>query len=460
MKPQARVQAAIDVLDILQAQSRVPLDTVTGDYMRRRRYIGSKDRAAIAGYVYDIMRRWVRLGWHIERSGLPLNPRLRMMAYFIFDGANVKRVHDLFDGSKYAPEKLSEEEIKFINVIESEQRERSDPSKNSEHNKVDCRVGTDAPPRNEDLINHPDMPLEVICECPPRYADHLKTYFGEAFADEMRALLKPASLDMRVNVFKCPREKAKAYLSAAGVETDETLYSPWGLRARGKAYLSKTKAFAKGWVEIQDEGSQLIAHICDAQPGMQVLDFCAGAGGKTLALAAAMSCKGRIVAVDTDERRLMKGKDRYKKAGVSDMIEVRPLSEARQAKWLKRQKGKFDIVLCDVPCTGTGTWRRNPDMRWTVYGPSLEELIPIQADILDRACRAVKPGGKLVYATCSLLPQENEQQIEGFLSRNDDFELRPLDSARGLGHPYMRLTPHRHNTDGFFAAILRRKELS
>lgn len=428
MKPQARVQSAIDILQILEAQERVPLDTITGDYMRHRRYIGSKDRAAVAGYVYDMMRSHARLNWHIERAQLSPSPRLRMLVWLVCgEGANAKRIKDLFDASKYAPDNLSEDEEKLVAGLE----------------------GKD--------LDHKDMPVEVSCECPSLYADKLKAYFGDDFKVEMAALLESAPLDMRVNIFTCTREKAKDYLAAAGVETDETRYSPWGLRARGKAYLSKTKAFAKGWVEIQDEGSQLIAHVCDVKPGMQVLDYCAGAGGKTLALAAAMQRKGRIVAMDMDERRLMRGKERYKKAEVSDIIELRPLSEARQAKWLKRQKGKFDVVLCDVPCTGTGTWRRNPDMRWTVYGPPLEELTPIQAEILDRASAAVKPGGKLVYATCSLLPDENENQVEAFLKRHPDFKAQALDPALGLGTPYMRLTPHRHQTDGFFAAVLVRE---
>jgi 16S rRNA (cytosine967-C5)-methyltransferase len=182
----------------------------------------------------------------------------------------------------------------------------------------------------------------------------------------------------------------------------------------------------KGWVEIQDEGSQLIAYVCGVKPGMQVLDYCAGGGGKTLALAAAMQRKGRIVAMDTDARRLEKGKLRFKKAGISDIIEVRPLSDDRHRKWLKRQKGTFDIVLLDVPCSGSGTWRRNPDARWRSYGPSVEELLPVQAEILDKTVAVVKEGGRLVYATCSLLPEENEKQVEAFLVRHPEFEVEPL----------------------------------
>ncbi len=427
MKPQARIQATIDIFEKLP-ESRVPLDGVVGDYMRHRRYIGSKDRAYVAELVYEMMRSYARLEWWLESKKAEDTPRNRMIAYLMLaQEADKKRLTGLFDGSKYAPEPLSEEEIAFVQALEGQP------------------------------LEHKSMPPAARVECPPLYEEKLKTYFGEAFEAEMSALLSSATLDLRVNTFTCDVEKAKNYLEADGVKVDRTPYSPICLRARAKTYISRSKAWTKGWVEIQDEGSQLIAHVCDAQPGMQVLDYCAGAGGKTLALAAAMQRKGRIVAMDLDERRLNKGRVRYKKAGVADIIEVRALSEDKQRKWLKRQKEKFDIVLTDVPCTGTGTWRRNPDMRWTVYGPSLEELVEIQADIMDRASKAVKPGGKFVYATCSLLPDENEMQVEAFLARNPDFEVQPLDDTLKLGSPYMRLTPHRHQTDGFFAAVLVRK---
>lgn len=428
MKPQARIQAIIDVLTRAQENNRVPMDSVVGDYMRTRRYIGSKDRAFIAEHAYEIARAHARLGWWLEKNKQENTARNRTIAYFtLCEKIDQKRFKDLFDGSKYSPDELNEDELGFISKI----------------------TGQD--------LEHKNMPVAVRVECPELYENKLKAYFGDNFENEMRAMIPGATLDMRVNIFTCTLEKAKNYLEADGVKTEPTPHSPIGLRAQGKAYLARTKAFGKGWIEIQDEGSQLISQMCDAQPGMQVLDYCAGAGGKTLSLAAAMQRKGRIVAMDNDERRLNKGKERYKKAGVADIIETRCLADEKQRKWVKRQTEKFDIVLLDVPCTGTGTWRRNPDMRWTVYGPSLEELTDIQADIMERACKAVKPGRKLVYATCSLLPDENEDQIERFLKDHPEFEIQPIDKKRGLGSPFMRLTPHRHGTDGFFTAILIRK---
>ncbi|MCK5285131.1 MAG: RsmB/NOP family class I SAM-dependent RNA methyltransferase [Alphaproteobacteria bacterium] len=427
MKPQARIQATIEILERIDEQHRIPMDGVVGDYMRNRRYIGSKDRANVAERVYEIMRVHARIGWWLKKVSAQDTPRARVLAYVILiEQADDKRVKGLFDGSKYSPEPLTDKELSFSKKLYGQE------------------------------FAHSDMPDTIRVECPPVYEEKLKAYFGSSFEEEMTALISGATLDLRVNIFLSTRENAKEALEKDGVETDFTPYSPWGLRARSKVYLARTKPFIKGWVEIQDEGSQLIAHVCDAQPGMQVLDYCAGGGGKTLALAASMMRKGRIVAMDLDEKRLARGKDRYKKARLSDIVEIRALSEDKQRKWLKRQKEKFDIVLCDAPCSGTGTWRRNPDLRWREYGPSLEELLTVQAEILDRACRAVKIGGKLVYATCSFLPDENEMQIDAFLKTHPEFKVQPLDKSLGLGSPYMRLTPYRNKTDGFFTAVLAR----
>lgn len=430
MKPASRIQANIEIMESAAA-ARVPMDTRIGDYMRQRRYIGSKDRAEIAERAYNMMRAHARIGWWVEQLGLEDTPRNRVIIWLVLcEGADEKRIKDLFDGSKYAPDEPSAQELHISKTISKE------------------KIGAG--------IDHSDMPPEIAAECPPLYEDKLKNYFGDNFEVEMRAMLEPATLDLRVNNFLSSKDKAAASLEADKVKTTPTPHSPWGLRCESKAYLSKTKAFTKGWVEIQDEGSQLIAYMCGAKPGMQVLDYCAGGGGKTLALGSAMQRKGRIVAMDNDARRLERGRKRYKKAHIADIIEVRCLEDEKQRKWLKRQKEKFDIVLTDVPCSGTGTWRRNPDMRWCNFGPSLEELVETQADILERTAKLVKPGGRLVYATCSLLPDENEAQVEAFLKAHPEFEVQAV--PKELGEPYMRLTPHRHNTDGFFAAILVKKD--
>jgi 16S rRNA (cytosine967-C5)-methyltransferase len=207
-----------------------------------------------------------------------------------------------------------------------------------------------------------------------------------------------------------------------------------------------------------------VALVADARPGHQVVDFCSGAGGKALAMAATMDNKGRVVACDVLERRLERAADRLRRAGLHN-VETRALTSERDP-WVKRHKGKFDRVLVDAPCTGTGTWRRNPDSRWRLLGPGLSQLVGIQQSILDSAARLVRPGGRLIYATCSMLAEENERQIDTFLAGHPDFTVQPLDAVwpaaidsdpPPTGGPYLRLSPARHGTDGFFAAVMERQ---
>ena len=434
MTPSARVQAVFEIMQRIES-ARIPMDGTVGDYMRHRKYIGAKDRANIVERAYSIVRAYARLCWWIAKQGREPAPRLLLLAWLVLgEGVEASRIETLFDGSTYGPQSLGEDELAFIQALERH------------------------------TLDHPDMPEAARVECPPEWEVPMRARFGGDFVREMTAMMDSAPLDLRVNLRKLTREQAMQSLQKDRVETSPTRWSPWGLRAKGKAFLSHTKAFVKGMIEIQDEGSQLIAFLCHAQAGQQVLDYCAGAGGKTLALAAAMNNKGRIVACDIEESRLMKARPRFKRAGVADIIEVRPLSDEKNRKWLRRQKGTFDCVLVDAPCSGTGTWRRNPDMRWRAFGPKLEELRTTQAEILDRVGKTVKPGGRLVYATCSLLREENEAQVEAFLLRDPGFEILPLERAwpgeegePPCAGPFMRLTPGQHNTDGFFAAVLVRK---
>lgn len=431
MTPAARIQTNIQLIDTLD-KSHIPMDLTLGDYMRFRKYIGSKDRAEIVERSYNIVRSKARIEWWLSHKNYTRDSRSIIIFWLVLgEKCDANRVQQLFDGSKYGPSKLSESELAIISDL-------------STHD-----------------LDSEDMPEHVRFECPELYYEKLKSYFGENFDKEMKAFLNGATLDLRVNTWLSSIEKTQNYLEADGVNTDKTSFCPWGLRAKNKAYLSKTKAWQKGWIEIQDEGSQLIAYICNAKPGMQVLDYCAGAGGKTLALGSCMKNKGRIVATDNNSKRLEKGKKRIKKAGLHDIVEFKNLEDDKTRKWLKRQKGNFDIVLADVPCTGTGTWRRNPDMKWRVYGPSLEELMEIQQEIIKRCAKVVRKGGRLVYATCSLLPDENEKQIESFLKSNEDYKLLPLkdawpEGACPISGEYLRLTPYRNQTDGFFAAVLQR----
>jgi 16S rRNA (cytosine967-C5)-methyltransferase len=293
------------------------------------------------------------------------------------------------------------------------------------------------------------MPEAVRLEVPDWILPALRERFGPTLEPELAAMSEPAPLDLRVNLLKGTRDQALAALRAEGIEAEPTHLSPWGLRIPGRRAITTGPAFQSGLVEIQDEGSQMVAALVGAMPDMRVVDFCAGAGGKTLALAMTMGNQGHIVACDVSAPRLEGAVRRLRRAGVHN-VERHHLVPGD--KWAKRRAGGFDRVLVDAPCTGTGTWRRNPDARLRLKPIDLGELAPKQAAILDTAARLVRKGGRLVYATCSLLPQENELQVAAFLERHPDFALVPA----GPDGPYLSLTPRRHGTDGFFGAVLER----
>jgi 16S rRNA (cytosine967-C5)-methyltransferase len=432
MRDGARIQTAIDILEKI-ATGKTPMDNTIRDYLHHKRYIGSKDRKAIVEMVYDIVRATARLGWWVDKIKLADTPRSRAIAFLMLSGASPYDVTIRFTGEQYCPEELNSQEQKALEDLEGK------------------------------TLNHDDMPDAIQGECPEWATEFLKDLFGDDFAPQMSAMLEPAKIDLRVNTIKLDVEQAQSSLAKDGVETTRTTYAPYGLRAIGKPYMSATKAFHKGFVEIQDEGSQLIAHLCGVKPGMRVMDFCAGGGGKTLGLAAAMEGKGIIFALDNNSRRLEKGRRRYKKADVHN-VEVRSLEDEKNRKWLRRQKDAMDVVLVDAPCSSSGTWRRNPDLRWQFYGPTLEEIKLLQAEILARVADKVKIGGRLIYATCSLFKSENEEQMEAFLKAHPNYKIIPVPSVWGDQTPcpvetdFLRLTPKDHQTDGFFTAILERTE--
>lgn len=306
------------------------------------------------------------------------------------------------------------------------------------------------------------LPLAVATNLPDWLAEKLVTLLGEA---ETRALAEalntPAPVDLRVNTLKAKREQVQAGLAAEGFETVPTPYSPLGLRRKDRGPLAKTTAFTQGLFEIQDEGSQLISLLVEARRRESVVDFCAGAGGKTLHLGATMANTGTVYALDNAEWRLEKIKPRLKRAGLQNVhtIAIRDEHDAR----VKRLAGKMDRVLVDAPCSGTGTLRRNPDIKWREV--DLASITASQDSILDAASALVKPGGRLVYATCSLLREENEDVVARFLEHHPEFTVIPVNTIferREVGlrmdGPYMRLYPHVHDTDGFFAAVLQRQD--
>jgi 16S rRNA (cytosine967-C5)-methyltransferase len=424
MTPSARIQAVIDVLAEIIATPR-PADTLTSAYFRARRYIGSKDRQAINTMLFRIMREYHRLSWWIAKAGAEVNARTLTIAGMMF--AEELEKSDLpaaFSGGKYAPAPLTQEEEKLAEVIDGKQ-----------------------------LVSA-EMPERDRAECPEWAFEPLKKALNGGFAKEMDAMMHPAPLDLRVNAIKGDRDEVFEELKSDGFDVHKGELSPLSIRVFGRPQLAQHPLFKDGVIEIQDEGSQLVALLADAKPGEQVVDFCAGAGGKTLALGASMKNKGRVVAMDVLGGRLMRAKERFRRAGLQN-VETKELSSERD-KYVKRHVGHFDLVLVDAPCSGTGTWRRDPDKRWRQLGPGLSALVPLQKDILESACRMVKPGGRLVYATCSLLPEENELQVEGFLKDHKDFSVRPAKDIlplEGVGN-YLKVTPAQHNTDGFFAAVM------
>jgi 16S rRNA (cytosine967-C5)-methyltransferase len=416
MIPAARIQAVIELLADIIATPR-PADGTVSAYFRDRRFIGSKDRAAINVRTYRIIRTYHRLGWWIRKCGHEVKARTLVIADLMFEREHsVASIAETFSGERFTPEPLSEEELKLAKALDKQN------------------------------LEHPHLPLREKMECPTWAFEMLQKGLGERFESEMKAMLSPAPMDLRVNALKAKRDEVLAQLKNDGLDAHEGKLSPLSIRVFGRPQIAQHPLYLNGSIEIQDEGSQMIAVVADAKPGEQVVDFCAGAGGKTLALGASMNNKGRIVAMDVLEKRLEKARLRFRRAGLHN-IETRALTSERD-KWVKRHQNHFDLVLVDAPCTGTGTWRREPDKRWRTLGPEITELVPLQRSILESAYRLVKPGGRLVYATCSLLAEENENQVAAFIKDHPEFE------ASG---DFLKLTPAQHDTDGFFAATLKRK---
>jgi 16S rRNA (cytosine967-C5)-methyltransferase len=430
MTPAARLAAAIDLLAAVDLAPRRPADAVANDFFRARRYIGSGDRRAVSDRAWRVLRARRRLGWWLERVGAAAEPPQLVAASLLLEGWTPDAIALAWSGGRFAPARLAERDAAALARL-------------AHH-----------------TLDHPDMPAPVRLEIPDWLAPRLAARFGAAMEAELKALAVEAPLDLRVNLLKGTRADAQAALAAEGIAAEPTPLSPWGLRIAGRRAVTTGPAFQGGLVEIQDEGSQLVAGLVGAAPEMRVVDWCAGAGGKTLALAMTMANRGHIVACDVSASRLDGAVRRLRRAGVHNV--ERHLVEPGD-KWAKRRAGGFDRVLVDAPCTGVGTWRRNPDARLRLRESDLAELLPKQAAILDGAARLVRAGGRLVYATCSLLPEENEAQVDAFLAAHPGFSVVPLERAWTLpapvptAGPYLVLSPRVHGTDGFFAAVLERR---
>lgn len=430
MTPSARLAAAIEVAADIDARRRPAADALK-DWGLSHRFAGSGDRAAISSLVYDALRNRASARWLMNAD----TARATILGMLVVArGLNREAIAALFSGERFAPEALTQAEADALD--EARLVAAPDPIR----------------------ANVPDW----------LWPDFAATFGAEAVAEGI-ALSQRAPLDLRVNLLKTTRSALRSELAPLGAV--DTPYSPWGLRVplgpdgRGPAIQSEP-SFIDGRFEVQDEGSQLAALIADARPGETVLDLCAGAGGKTLELAAAMGNEGRIIATDSDIRRLAPIHDRLKRAGVT-CVEVRTPRAGQSA--LTDLAGKVDLALVDAPCSGSGTWRRNPDTKWRMRENSLADRARDQATVLDAAAPTIRRGGLLVYVTCSVLPRENDAAISGFLTRHPAFAIvPPAEAARSAdldvigrfvspGGQGLQLSPHRTGTDGFFIAVLRRK---
>jgi 16S rRNA (cytosine967-C5)-methyltransferase len=420
MTPAGQLAAAIDLLAEIEADAR-PADAVANSFFRNRRFIGAGDRREVSALVWGVLRTRRHLGWWLEKFGAEPTPRLLLAAQALFSGMTLHKIGLAFTAGRYGPPPLTQAETIILEKFAGH------------------------------TLEHPNMPEGAKYEIPDWLLPRFAAKYGPALPAEMAALATPAPLDLRVNALKATREAAIAALAHEKLTAAPTPYSPWGLRLAARQSITSGPAFRSGIVEIQDEGSQLIALLVGAEPGMRVADYCAGAGGKTLAIAQTMRNKGHIVACDVSAPRLEGAIKRLRRAGVHN-AEQHLLTPGD--KWTKRQARKFDRVLVDAPCTGTGTWRRNPDARLRLRETDLAEILPKQAAILDQAQKLVKPGGRLIYATCSLLDDENRMQVEAFLARYPNFFRAAVDLPAGLEGPDLELSPRRHGTDGFYAAVM------
>ncbi|MGB4359134.1 MAG: RsmB/NOP family class I SAM-dependent RNA methyltransferase [Rhodoferax sp.] len=423
MHPKALLDACSELVR-LTLKFDHPADAIVSRFFREHRGLGPRERATLAETVYTVLRKKLLFD-HFAPSGS--GPKERRLAILGFYGPG-----------DFLRSALSEQEINWL-----DQCEKIKP---------------------EDLMERHRHNL------PEWLVQPLKDQLGDGFWPLVESFNKGAGLDLRVNAFKAKRADVQKELAALGIKAVPTPYSPWGLRIAGKPALSKMEAFKRGDFEVQDEGSQLLAMLLDAKRGEMVVDFCAGAGGKTLAIGATMRSTGRLYAFDTSAGRLDAFKSRLARSGLSN---VHPAAIAHERdERVKRLSGKIDRVLVDAPCTGMGTLRRNPDLKWRQNQTAVDEMTVKQTAILQSAARLLKPGGRLVYATCSVLPQENEAIALAFSEANPDFV--PLDVGEVLvglkvdhaenlcsggdnQQRFLRLWPHRHQTDGFFAAVWQRQ---
>lgn len=446
MHDSARLKAVSELLEvILDHTTKIPADNLFVNYCRDRRYIGSKDRQFIADYFFACLRHFDSLTNALSQK---FTPRSLALLYWLFKNDSFSRLKDYSfipkakgNGTSFNETKSSTYGIDF-------------PQKDEVH-----RLKKAVKTFEENIYLIPEWTIP-----------HFKN-LGKSWEDHVKILHDQAPFDIRINPITSDRERLLTVLSKQGIEAVPSELSPIGIRLSKRVPLQELDIWKKGYIEIQDEGAQLVSLLCDAKPEHHVLDYCAGVGGKTLLLAAEMENKGRLIATDLHPWRLEKCKQRYRRAQVFN-LQIKTLEDG---KWWKRHYEKFDRVLIDVPCSGSGTWRRNPDLKLRFKEKDLTELIDVQKNILETTTKYVKPGGYLIYATCSLWASENQEQIEKFIKDHHDFELMNVqesftrltgkevdDGDHEKSDVYkktLQLTPLEHHVDGFFIAILKKKDV-
>ncbi len=424
--------------------TRKAADRICTSFFRANHFIGSHDRRHMSDFVYDVLRHHARLHWVINQTNVfPKDQlervRLLVLTYLsIIKNQSFERIKNHF-GQQFGPAMLSAPEIKLLEIL-------------ARHKWA------------EKLMKGPEY---VRFEVPEWVYQLLSLEYPHVLKELLSSFSEQAFLDLRVNTIKADKEDIYRRLAEQKIPVNLTPYSPWGLRIKNKISITASTEFQKGEVEIQDEGSQIIALLTQVKPGMRVLDFCAGAGGKTLALAGMMQNKGFILALDIHEDRLERARKRLTRAGVHNAkCQLLPKDTDQ---WMKRHIENFDLVLIDAPCSGSGTWRRNPEARWRVEESQLKDLSVIQEKLLTDAAQLVKKGGQIVYSTCSLFSLENEAVVNKFLQKSPSFKLYKMTDWLHRHHlislmpltqkneGYLKLLPFTHHTDGFFGAILEKK---
>lgn len=435
MLDSARVQSVIEIIDQCLAnwhlKQHAPADVIIHQYFKQRRFMGSKDRAAIAELTYYIIRHLRSLEWWTLKYGLDTGRSLVIAALAFHSKHAVAHIKRLFNGDKFAPEPLGNDEEQLARFA--------------------CK---------SELLQD-EMTDDIRYNVPAWMLPSIKVAMGDSWREGLLKLNEEAPVDLRTNTLLTTRDELIAELTKEGFKVAPTPHSPIGVRMQTRAPIFTSKCFKQGWFEMQDEGSQLVSLVAGAKPGQRVIDFCAGAGGKTLAIAAQMENKGRILAWDISESRLGQMPERLKRAKVDNV--QRHLLASESDEFLRRHQNSADIVVIDAPCSGSGTWRRNPDLKWRTSEADVNEIISVQRKILQNASRLVKSGGHLLYITCSIFSDENETQIAAFMSQSEKFKVvsfpkiwsnpsQQIHNVDGTLH----LMPHKDGTDGFFATMLQR----